>query len=309
MLRRGIFIPLLYIGACFGRVVGIWWQREEFITYAIVASVGMLAGVARVLISLTAIMMQTTVLPYLVTPFMIVTIFARVVGKKCFGRDGIYDVIVELKGIPFLEERPPSVAKRPELRASSIMTPTRMVTLKPKMQVSDIIGMLKAHSHDDFPVVDSSHGILIGTVAREHLLALLDHKGSFYSQESLENGSTNDCPSTKAIAYDELVSNYQHVPELETIESALTKEDLLKVVDLTEYAQLAPLSFNEHGSAERAYELFRTQGLRNLIVLNSESKLVGAITRQDLKILDTISVDDQKLQWAHEVMGTYTNIS
>lgn len=62
-ISMGIFIPLLYIGACYGRAIGLcqlWWDVKEVPTYAIVGSVAMLAGPTRVLISITVIMVETT---------------------------------------------------------------------------------------------------------------------------------------------------------------------------------------------------------------------------------------------------------
>jgi H+/Cl- antiporter ClcA len=104
-IGMGIFIPLLYSGAAYGRAFGLVMGLHAVTrTYAIVGSVAMLAGVARVLISLTVIMMTATGIPSLVTPFMVATIFARVTGKALFGRGGIYDVILALRGIPFLEQ-------------------------------------------------------------------------------------------------------------------------------------------------------------------------------------------------------------
>lgn len=50
-------------------------------TYACVGSVAMLGGVARVLISITVVMVTTTGVPYLVTPFMVAALMARVTGK------------------------------------------------------------------------------------------------------------------------------------------------------------------------------------------------------------------------------------
>ena len=108
-ISMGIFIPLLYIGACYGRACAILvlknadilvedQHKNAFVTtYTMVSSVALLAGVARVLISLTVIMMCSVGITYMVTPFMVATLFAKVVGKAVFGRPGIYDVILEMR--------------------------------------------------------------------------------------------------------------------------------------------------------------------------------------------------------------------
>jgi chloride channel 7 len=113
----GIFIPLLYAGACYGRALAVvivyhtdffpddddCGHREAILsTYTMVCSVALLAGVVRVLISLTAIMVCSIGVTYLITPFMVATLFAKVVGKAMFGRPGIYDVIIETRVSFFL---------------------------------------------------------------------------------------------------------------------------------------------------------------------------------------------------------------
>ena len=113
----GIFIPLLFAGACYGRAFGVMiiyhtdffpddgvsGHREAVMTtYTMVCSVALLAGVVRVLISLTVIMVCSIGVTYLITPFMVATLFAKVVGKAMFGRPGIYDVIIETRVSSFL---------------------------------------------------------------------------------------------------------------------------------------------------------------------------------------------------------------
>jgi chloride channel 7 len=108
----GIFIPLLFSGACYGRALAVVivyhtdffpdddgsGHREAVMsTYTMVFSVALLAGVVRVLISLTVIMVCSIGVTYLITPFMVATLFAKVVGKAMFGRPGIYDVIIETR--------------------------------------------------------------------------------------------------------------------------------------------------------------------------------------------------------------------
>ena len=105
----GIFIPLLYAGACYGRAFAIMAvyhsgmspldEHKEAVmaTYTMVCSIALLAGVARVLISLTIIMVCSISVTYMITPFMVATLFAKVVGKAIFGEPGIYDCIIETR--------------------------------------------------------------------------------------------------------------------------------------------------------------------------------------------------------------------
>jgi chloride channel 7 len=50
------------------------------------------------------------------------------------------------------------------------------------------------------------------------------------------------------------------------------------------YCNTAPHTVQETTSANRAYEIFRTLGLRMLVVVNRYNQCVGAITRDDLTV-------------------------
>lgn len=56
-ISMGIFVPLLFVGAAFGRAFGAAFDAFDARTYAIVGAAASLNGVVRVLISLTVILM------------------------------------------------------------------------------------------------------------------------------------------------------------------------------------------------------------------------------------------------------------
>lgn len=74
-------------------------------TIAITMPLISVASVIRVLVSITVIMVDTTGMSTFVSPFMIVTLASRFTGKSMFGSEGIYDEILKLRKIPFLEEQ------------------------------------------------------------------------------------------------------------------------------------------------------------------------------------------------------------
>lgn len=55
-------------------------------------------------------------------------------------------------------------------------------------------------------------------------------------------------------------------------------------VDLRPYCNTAPHTCQETTSVVRAYEVFRTLGLRMLVVVNRYNQCVGTITRDDLTV-------------------------
>jgi len=54
------------------------------------------------------------------------------------------------------------------------------------------------------------------------------------------------------------------------------------LMDLRPYTNTAPYSIQETASVQRAYNLFRSLGLRFLVVVNRYNQCVGTISRDDL---------------------------
>jgi chloride channel 7 len=334
-IAMGIFIPLLYIGACFGRAAATWSDvgSDITVTWTIVASAGMLAGVVRVLISLTAIMLCTTGLPHMVTPFMLVTMFAKVTGKAVFDQPGIYDMILEMKGIPFLEAEPPKSMRMRGLRAQDIMSSSPLITLQPEQDVTELVEYLQQHpTFADFPVVDPNHGgILLGVITRDDLYIILTHSDLFYVPEEVETAQNNQSCSQedpqeagpphesrrtvkrrtkrKALKLEELVrQRYRGIPTMERIVEVTTSEGGCsggKAIDLTPYLEIGHYTINRMVSVERTFELFRTLGLRYLIVTDSNGVPVGTVTRSDLKLLEEVDVDEVRLAEKKNNVGVY----
>ena len=281
-ISMGIFIPLLFVGACLGRALGMVLEMgEQTRTYAVVGAVAMLCGVTRILISLTIIMMTATGVPYFVSAFMVATICARVAGKWAFGRDGIYEMILDLKEIPFVGSQPPQSVQHRGLEAQDIMSGD-FITLRPEERVRFLLETLRTHAHLDFAVVDSD-GLLIGIIARTELLVLLSYSDILYPQPGI-----SDHP--KAIRHEELLHRHHGAPTLESVEARLPHELQEWYLDLSPYVSLAHYQFHAHGSCERAFELIRTLGLRTLVVTGHSGKPIGTITRYDLKMLEEVNL-------------------
>jgi CBS domain-containing protein len=254
----------------------------------------MLAGVTRILVSVTVIMMTATDTPYLVACFMVASLFARVTGKWTFGRDGIYDIILELKRIPFLGSTSPANAKYRGLRASDLITSQPFVTLTPEVKIEALLETLDSNPRlADFVVVDASEGALLGVIAREDLLVLVCHSELFYKRGEGKH-------ELKSLSYEYLMRRRRHdVPgdeltRTQSIRDNLTEEMLGKYLDVTPYISMAHYQFDIHGSCERAYELFRTLGLRTLVVTSPNGVPRGIICRYDLKLLDDVNADDRR---------------
>lgn len=273
----GIFIPLLYAGSCFGRAIALSLGLNTSI-YAIAGASAMLCGVVRVVISLTIIVLvEATGLPFLIAPLLVANITARSIGNK-ISKNSIYEQLLMLKDIPFLEEESPAALTHRMLHARDIMASRPFVKLPSEVEVAHLVQTLNDYgSHGQFPVLHGER--LIGMIAQSDLLVLLTHKGLFYSKT--EKGS--DLPAThQTITHSELRKIYPDTLNLEDVEASLTEEDKSRYLDLSPYVQIAPYTFDAHGSAERTYELYRTLGLRSLIIVDNKAQPIGEIRRRDL---------------------------
>ena len=280
-----LYYLVSYAGSCFGRAIALSLGYEPTI-YAIIGASSMLCGVVRVVISLTIIVLvKAEALPSLMAPLLIANIAARSMGNK-ITKKSIYEKLLELKDIPFLEEEPPKALTHRMLHARDIMASRPFVKLPSEVEVSYLVQTLKDYSnYGQFPVL---HGELVGAgcrsglrsqfigmITRADLLVLLTHKGLFY--EGSERQETHRC-----ITHSELRKIYPDCPSLEDVESSLTDEDKARYLDLAPYVQIAPYTFEAHGSAERTYELYRTLGLRSLLIVDNNAQPIGEITRRDL---------------------------
>lgn len=225
-------------------------------TYAIVGATASLNGVVRVLMSLTVIMMETTDLATFVSPLMIVCLFSKWAGNALFKREGIYDEILHLRGIPFMEAEPPEITKGEVLRATDIMS-DEFQTLSPVMRIADILLALQQFNVTllDFLVTNSNDRI-VGSISRATLITIIWDKKTW--SQSVDEEPLSESQFQQA--YSELSSDDFDFERLENITNEELSEhfdnegDRQKYVNIAHFMTLAPITFTANGSAERACE-------------------------------------------------------
>ncbi|PSN34928.1 H(+)/Cl(-) exchange transporter 7 [Blattella germanica] len=117
--------------------------------YALVGAAAQLGGVVRMTISLTVILIEATGNISFGLPLMLTLIMAKWIGD--FFNEGIYDIHIQLSGVPLLPWEPPPLSYN--IYASEIMSHP-VVTLYSIETVGNIVDVLKAETHNGFPVVD-----------------------------------------------------------------------------------------------------------------------------------------------------------
>ena len=294
----GLFIPTLINGAVFGRLFGqiiqnIHWPDGTQVfahpgLYSLMGASAMLGGVTRIYISLTLILIECTQNLYFLFPIMVVLVTARFVGN--IFNEGIYDMHIHLKGIPLLEAHCPMESEIQELTAADIMT-TNVVALPPIIQVETLYGILNDYDHNAFPIINtheeassiikSGSDTVVGLIRRDYLVTLLFSKQFFSESNFVDIKAPMTSPQSPILPYDKVEQFYPNFPSVKE-DIFLTDEEKSKWIDLRYYASLAPAAINQNTSLIKTYYIFRTMGLRHLLVTNYNNQLVGLLTRHDL---------------------------
>jgi len=309
----GLFVPSLLSGAAFGRLCGHLLHKLDHTsgtfadsgTYALMGAAAVLGGMARMTISLTVILLEATGDMQYVLPLMLTLMCARFTGNVF--NEGLYDIHIKLKNIPFLDAEVPSVAEKHEIVAGQVMS-TDVKCLRPVERVGVVYDLLRNCSHGTFPVVDTaSSGTLFGTASRDMLCTLLQRKAfgnpdlvSNYEESALPSGPKRLSP---LVQWDTMELVYPKYPTIEDVD--LRSADRNALLDLRPYANTAPYTVNETASIQRTYRLFRTLGLRCLCVVNHSNQVVGIITRKDL-LEESLSHSLLRGRNAHFEIGHFT---
>ena len=181
-MPSGLFVPSLLSGAAFGRLFGHVLHRldsgngtfADSGTYALIGAAAVLGGMARMTISLTVILLEATGDMQYVLPLMITLMAARFTGNVF--NEGLYDIHIHLKRIPFLEQGVPEIAEHHEIVAGQAMS-SDVKCLRPVEQCGVILDVLQTYEHNAYPIVNvMTNGTLFGTVGRDLLLTLLERK-------------------------------------------------------------------------------------------------------------------------------------
>jgi len=284
----GLFVPSLLAGAAFGRLFGHLLHKldgggntfADSGTYALIGAAAMLGGMARMTISLTVIILEATGDMQYVLPLMLTLMASRFVGNVF--NEGLYDIQVHVKKIPFLEEDAPVLARYNDISVEQVMSPD-VKCLRPIEKVGVIFDLLTDCNHNCFPVVDTKNkGVLVGTVLRK-LLTMVISKQAFGATP--EGADVNADPNPDDMYFPRvdwvtLEHCYPNYPKIEKLTVSQADRDMW--IDLRPYANTSPYTIHASGSVTRAYRFLRSLGLRHLCVVNSHYQVIGMITRKDL---------------------------
>jgi chloride channel 7 len=311
-ISSGLVVPMLLIGACIGRLYGILvlgalgqaddplthcegphpWPTACYYSYvdpgacALIGAAAFFGGVSRLTIALTVIMIEITNDIRFLLPIMLSVMVAKWVADSI--THSLYHAIIEAKCLPFLN---PEVtlhgAKDGDLERFTIADLLKVVQHGPVMSLSagaaetlgSVARLLQETRHGAYPVLDV-HGRFEGTVSRDQLIAVLAEAASGGGSP---DAFTRDPNGNGYLALLTAAEEANHGEYEAALERCATDPSLSgKPCDLSAYVNASAFSLRSNFSLHRAYMLFRTMGLRHLIVTDVENLVVGVITRRDL---------------------------
>lgn len=152
----GVFFPAFLLGSVYGRLIGIAVQAifpgrtdVSLTAYAFIGTISALAGLTRT-ISVAVIALEATGGNDASFAAVLVAIVAKLVGDFLYSR-GIYDLHIDLKGIPFLGSEVPHLEEYQKLRVSDVME-SSVIGVRRLSRVYGLVHMLGTNDHHAFPV-------------------------------------------------------------------------------------------------------------------------------------------------------------
>eukprot|EP00262_Sarcandra_glabra_P001049 TRINITY_DN11056_c0_g1_i2.p1 TRINITY_DN11056_c0_g1~~TRINITY_DN11056_c0_g1_i2.p1 ORF type:complete len:608 (-),score=100.59 TRINITY_DN11056_c0_g1_i2:73-1896(-) len=263
----GLFLPIILMGSAYGRLLGLAMGSYTDIDQGLLAVLGaasLMAGSMRMTVSLCVIFLELTNNLLLLPITMIVLLISKTVGDAF--NPSIYEIILELKGLPFLEPH-----AEPWMRNFTVgelaATKPAIISLCGVEKVARIVEVLRETTHNGFPVVD--HGVLPpvglpieatelhGLVLRAHLVTVLRKKWFLRERRRTEEWEVRETFTSV-----DLAERGRKIEEL-----VLSEDEMEMYVDLHPFTNTTPYTVVESMSVAKAVKLFRQVELRHLLIV------------------------------------------
>ncbi|KDD74684.1 voltage gated chloride channel protein [Helicosporidium sp. ATCC 50920] len=315
-ISSGVFVPMLLIGACVGRLVGLAtvdlaaargagtegappgvflppspWAWIDPGAFALIGAGAFMGGVTRMTLALAVIVMELSNDVRMLLPCMVAVMLAKWVADM--GSHPLYHTQLEIKCIPFLP-REPAAALDLDLLDVRHVAHWPVVTLREQVRLGDLRDVLRRSRHAGFPVVrDTAQGaVCVGLVVRDQLSRLVRASVQRRSVAGLElpyqlmaqgvaDADGEEVPAggrQQQLA----VLGGRRGGRLEEVDDWDEGGFWDLVLDLGPYINQSAFKVPETFSLKRSYILFSTMGLRHLIVTDEHNRVKGIVTRKDL---------------------------
>ncbi|XP_073241791.1 chloride channel protein D-like [Porites lutea] len=300
-ISSGLVVPMLFIGATYGRIIGRamvdmfgfhstgYWAWMDPGAFALIGAASFCGGVSRLTVSLTVIMMEITNDVQFLLPIMVAIMVAKWVGD--FVTHPLYYALLELNCIPFLAE--PVILHKGSrainlelLKAGDAMSSPAIVVHKIE-SVSRLTQLLQDTRHCGYPVVvktDRGDEVFSGLISRNDIMVLLSREDIFCSRENLSLYQEES--DINRLDYKQMDQGYHkdHAARLNTQLDLYAENPRYQnlFINLSPYVNHSAPTVQDTFSLHRTYIIFRTLGLRHLTVVDERNRVRGIITRKDL---------------------------
>lgn len=255
------------MGSAYGRLLGMAMGSYTSIDqglFAVLGAASLMAGSMRMTVSLCVIFLELTNNLLLLPITMIVLLIAKTVGDSF--NLSIYEIILELKGLPFLDANPEPWMRNLTVGELADAKPP-VVTLHGVEMVSRVVEVLRNTTHNGFPVIDDEVvppvGLAVGAtelhgiILRTHLVQVLKKKWFL-----TEKRRTEDWEVKEKFTWVDLAER-----DVKFEEVAVTRAEMEMYVDLHPLTNTTPYTVVESMSVAKAMVLFRTVGLRHMLIV------------------------------------------
>jgi len=134
------------------------------------------------------------------------------------------------------------------------------VSIRRIEQVEIIYDILDKTNHNGFPVLNKRDEV-VGIILRSQLITILKHK-------PFNNEPVRDKNFYQKVGYEVFLDDYPRYPGIETVN--LSNNDKQKYLDLTPFMNTCPYLVRPYYSLKRVFRIFRTLGLRHIIVIDKK---------------------------------------
>ncbi|XP_028762816.1 chloride channel protein CLC-c-like [Neltuma alba] len=278
-IPSGLFIPVILAGASYGRLASRLLSSFTVLDvgmFALLGAASFLGGTMRMTVSICVILLELTNNLLILPLVMLVQLISKTVADNF--NQGIYDQIVKMKGLPYLEAVTEPYMRH--LTAGDVVSGP-LFTFSGVEKVRNIVRALRITQHHGFPVINeppfSEAPQLCGLVFRSHLLVLLKQRK--FTKQKVMTGSTI---MRNFEAHDFAKPGLGKGLKLDDVH--IGEEEMEMYVDLHPVTNTSPYTVVETMSLAKAALLFRELGLRHLLVVpktTGRPPVVGILTRHD----------------------------
>ncbi|CAI9742196.1 channel C-like [Octopus vulgaris] len=299
-VSAGILVPMLFIGGLYGRTIGRvlisilvsskstdegYWNWMDPGAFALIGAASFFGGVTRLTKAVTVIMIELTNDVQFLLPIMVAIMVAKWIGD--FFTHPHYHSLLELKCIPFLPPEPQVVIDKKLInldlfKVSDVMSQP-VIIVKERESVDVLARLLRETQHGGFPIVRTKGNVdssFCGIITRQELNVLMLQEELFESTDA-----QNELYDVTLIEYTELRPDRAGQPPglEEKLKAYVSNRQYTQLfVDLKPYINQSAMCIPERFSLYRTYIIFRSLGLRHLVVTDDKNSVVGMITRKDL---------------------------